>query len=480
MRRLVGIGLDAADPILLDRLVSRGLMPSLAQLSSTAVRTSVRNAPGLFAGSVWPTFATGLTPARHGRYCWRQLRGRTYDDEFFQPNQLTGVRFWDRLDAAGLQVAVIDVPKASVADRFRGTFVKDWGTHDPSAGGVQVRGSLTKPGVLSQYGCDPIGICDHITRTPDGYRRFTAALLQRIRTRTQMLLDLIATRRFDLLICSFSEAHCVGHQCWHIHDPIHADHDPELASATGDPVSDVYCALDAALGHILANIADRDRFIVFATHGMGRHYNAVDMLPEIVAAATARVAGRTTGSMPMSAPPLLAMDSREFRRSVEAFAIPNNGAFAAVRVNVIGREPAGLIGPAELDSFAGRLRTELMGFRNGVTGEGVFLEGLLTSSVFPRSEGDSLPDLVLRWNRNSPIESVVSTVGERFSRPHSGVRTGDHTADGCAWFSRRTDRTGRSADAMAMEDFAPTICRVFGIGPGDVDGTARMDLIEAE
>ncbi len=46
---------------------------------------------------------------------------------------------------------------------------------------------------------------------------------------------------------------------------------------------------DAALGHILANIADAARFICClpATHGMGRHYNAVDMLPETVLPLTA-------------------------------------------------------------------------------------------------------------------------------------------------------------------------------------------------
>ncbi len=73
---------------------------------------------------------------------------------------------------------------------------------------MQVRGSLTKPGVLSQYGCDPISICDRLApvrpMVPDSSRRHYCSELE---TRTQMLLDLIATRRFDLLIRSFSEKH---------------------------------------------------------------------------------------------------------------------------------------------------------------------------------------------------------------------------------------------------------------------------------
>ena len=59
-------------------------------------------------------------------------------------------------------------------------------------------------------------------------------------------------------------------------------------------------------------------------------------------------------------------------------------------------------------SFLNRLRTELLGFRNLATGEPIFVDTILSSDVYPRSDIDGMPDLMLKWNRRSPINSVVS------------------------------------------------------------------------
>ncbi|CAE6872735.1 hypothetical protein R69658_08243 [Paraburkholderia aspalathi] len=140
--RLIFVGLDAADSRIVERLAAGGSHPAFASIVKRGVSTPIINPPGLYVGALWPTFFTGSSPAEHGRYCWRQLRAGTYQDEFFQIEQIKGTPVWQTVEKLGWRTAVVDVPKALPSPYFKGAIVKDWGTHDPSRGGFQISGWL--------------------------------------------------------------------------------------------------------------------------------------------------------------------------------------------------------------------------------------------------------------------------------------------------------------------------------------------------
>src|SRR4030095_8625233 len=75
---------------------------------------------------------------------------------------------------------------------------------------------------------------------------------------------------------------CVGHQCWHFHDPAHPRHDSHAAAVVGDPVRDVYVAIDAALGRVLDAIDEQTTVILYTGHGMGPKYDAQFFLDDIL------------------------------------------------------------------------------------------------------------------------------------------------------------------------------------------------------
>jgi hypothetical protein len=64
------IGLDAADKDLLLEWAHAGHLPHIRALLGRAAWGVTRNPLGLFVGAVWPSFYTGVSPARHGRYCY--------------------------------------------------------------------------------------------------------------------------------------------------------------------------------------------------------------------------------------------------------------------------------------------------------------------------------------------------------------------------------------------------------------------------
>jgi len=90
-------------------------------------------------------------------------------------------------------------------------------------------------------------------RGANEYRAFISTLVQEVRRKAEWSTELLARGPWDLFMQVFTESHCVGHQCWHLHDAEHPAHDVAVAAITGDPLRVVYCAIDRAGGEIVAS-----------------------------------------------------------------------------------------------------------------------------------------------------------------------------------------------------------------------------------
>jgi Flp pilus assembly protein TadD len=64
--RLLVVGLDALDWQLVDELIARGQMPTMAELVATGAHAVLDVPPPLISPVVWTTIATGVTPDVHG------------------------------------------------------------------------------------------------------------------------------------------------------------------------------------------------------------------------------------------------------------------------------------------------------------------------------------------------------------------------------------------------------------------------------
>src|SRR4030095_12019179 len=71
--KVLFIALDAASKDLIGQWSDEGLLPTFRHLRESARWGATHNAPGIYAGSVWPSIWTGVTPGRHGCYYCEQL-----------------------------------------------------------------------------------------------------------------------------------------------------------------------------------------------------------------------------------------------------------------------------------------------------------------------------------------------------------------------------------------------------------------------
>jgi len=444
--RLIVLGLDAADPALVLDLAARGVMGNLSRLVRDLPSIEVSSPPGLYVGALWPTFFTGSQPDQHGRYCWRQCRANAYSDEFYQIEQIKGETIWDALQDLGKKVCVIDIPKSRCGDRFRGVFVKDWGTHDPSTGGFRIDNWMSREAFVARYGRDEVGQCDRIERTAEGFRAFERSLAKRADARAQMICDLLDDDANDVILAAFSEAHCAGHQCWHIHDETHEAHDPSLREAIGDPVANVYAVLDRAIGRIFERLREDDTIAVLASHGMGAPYSGVEALNALALDFELKGAPREELD---SVPNLLSGKSETFRSKLRLFPIPNNGAYAAFRLNIEGREPNGLLDEREGQAYLNAAANALLGLRETTSAAPIFTSALKTREIYDGPLVEALPDLMLKWNRERPIHSIASIGGAIVTSDGGNPRTGDHREGGRMWVKSPTECLPSSALEMA-------------------------------
>lgn len=518
--RVVYLGLDAFDVGLATDLMARGELPTLRRLLEEGASVATEAPAGVFVSAQWPTLFTGLDPAHHGYFCWKQFTPGTYDDHLTTPHQVDGRPFWETMSDAGKRVAIIDVPHTSAPEQLNGTMLVEWGCHDRHFGTHSLPEGLV--GELNErVGAHPIGTrhtpapgfdqfapCDYMRR--DGPHRTTdeaAALwgdiVEAHARKRAASLHLLDQGPWDLFMTVFGESHCTGHQLWSVHDTTHPWHSAESAERIGvDPLVEIYRRIDDTVASHLAEVGPDTTVYVNLSHGMGPHYDGTHVLDDVLrrlaavdrggwrsrargAAATALgVAHRRTGGAVdgllrralarPGTPPDHGPDPDPAggdRAGRPWFAIPNNTVSGGIRLNVIGREPRGVLATgADVDTACERLRRGLLELVNVDTGEPVVTAVLRTDGLYERSPDDALPDLFVEWNRNAPIERVWSPRIGLVERRSSHWRTGDHTTGGLLIATGPGIVPGRRAGSVPVVDVGVTLAAAAGVEIPDVDG----------
>jgi predicted AlkP superfamily phosphohydrolase/phosphomutase len=517
---VVVLAIDAANGALLRRWAADGTLPNIGALGSTGLTGETRSLDGFFVGSTWPSFFTGVNPARHGFHSLVQLRPGSYQfRRRVAGDGVKGVPFWDYLSRAGRRVAILDVPLSDLCRWLNGVQTVEWGSHD-AAYGFRAWPQRLASEIPARFGSHPLGSgCDAVRRGPDEYRRFVERARDGVRRKAELTAEFLAQGGWDFFMQVFTEAHCVGHQCWHFHDARHPAHDPAAVDTVGDPVREVYAAIDAAVGDITRRAGPGALVMLLVLHGMSFRYGAQFLLREILfrlgAASPPAPARATPASLaperlarvwrrlpaplrraltPLrerfrarsdDAPPTIQVDPRSSR----CFVVDNGLAVGGIRLNLAGREPLGTVRPgADAEAFCDALARDLTAIVDAGTGRPLVRRVLRTSDVYRGEYRDDLPDLLVEWSDEQPVGSAVVGGGAgatvRASSPKTGTiegvnrygRTGDHRPEGLFLASGPGVRPGRLGRPLSILDLAPTLTRLFGVDLPDADGRPIPEL----
>jgi predicted AlkP superfamily phosphohydrolase/phosphomutase len=495
--RLLVLGIDAASPQLIERFASAGELPAIAALLERSAVARTAGIDGFFVGATWPSFATGVGPGRHGLHYLAQIPpGRVaYEAVAAWPERVGP--FWSTLSRAGRRVAVLDVPLSRIAAELNGVQTVEWGGHD-SLYGFRASPPSLAADIASRFGPHPqTGTCDAVRTTARDYEQFVRRLADGATVKGELTRALLAREEWDLFVQVFTEAHCAGHQCWHLHDSAHPAHDPEIADTLGDPLLRVLRAIDAAIAGILADAGDAT-ILLAVPHGMSHFYGAQLLLPEIlfrlgVAVPTPDAARRRAwwwqaarrGERALPGPVRGLLRPLRQTRPSGGGGMPTHAAdpkrslcFPVANGLAVGGIRLGAASPAQL---ADDLTADLLAIVDPSTGLPLVRRVLRSTDLWDGPAIDLLPDLLVEWADNGPTpNSLVRTAAGAIVRaksPKIGTiaavndwgRTGDHRPAGLIAAAGAGIAPGPLPE-QSLLDVAPTILALLGVEAPSLEG----------
>ncbi len=482
------VGLDAADFLLVERWAREGRLPNLAALMASGTRGRLRSSARLLAGSPWPTFFTGRSPAEHGLYHDFQWRQERMGFAAPSPDWLPTTPFWRRLDA-DLRVVTYDVPFLLDLDGAAGREVIGFAGHD------RLTAPMTHPPELLRQIEAEFGGLEMIregygVRTPGELLALRDFLVEITRRSTRVAVRLLE-EPWDLAVLGFGATHRAGHRLW---DRSSADRplSGEEGARFDRALEDVYAECDRTIG-ALVECAPDARVLVFALHGMMVNACRNDMLDAMLARALEGPEARTPRpglirrlgeALPLALRraasravpgPLRdgivtrwATGGRDWSRT-QAFTLRAD-LQGYIRINLRGREPEGIVPADALDGLCERISEGLASFRDATSGEPVVAEVVRLREVWGDGERmDRLPDLIVRWV-DTPAKVHEALASDRLGRIERETpgripngRSGNHRGEGFLVASGPGIPSDAALEAPGdIRDLAPTVLELLG------------------
>ena len=489
--RVLVVGLDAAEPTLLERWSADGTLPTLARLREHSTASSLTNSIDTLPGGIWLELNTGRRCSETGFYFpARQLHTGEVEPRAVEAEEVDPRAFWTAASDAGKRVAAFDMPLAVLAPGVNGLQVVEWGTHDRPFGTRS-----DPPAVLdelrSRYGEYPVwsskrggsttrAACDGHDGTGADYEELLDDLLAGIELKKRLLLDLLDREAWDLFACGFGEPQCVGHQHWHFHDDPAAP--PKLAHA----VRDVYRALDETLGALVEAAGPGTTTVIVASHGMCPPTGGLQLIPEVLVrlglssgrgiSANVRsrlpvglrsalrqiVPARARQALLAGAGSLPSPLGSEHTRAV-AF---DGDRVSWIRLNLRGREPFGCVEPGEeADTLLAEIREALLALVEPTSGERIVAAAVTAVEAFGPGHHPDVPDLLVSFRTDlGVIDSCQSERTGVVSVPYRtpARRTGAHPAAPSKIWIAGNELAPVASEGTAV-DLAPTVLSLVGV-----------------
>ena len=152
----------------------------------------------------------------------------------------------------------------------------------------------------------------------------------------------------------------------------------------------------------------------------------------------------------------------------------------AIRINLMDREPNGLVEPGkEYDEVCEELIEKLICLVNVDTGQPAVDEVVRLDKVFNTNDVKHFPDILVKWKGDAPIKQLSSQqIGTIYGESNE-VRSGAHRPYGFLIASGKGICKGKVLTGGNIMDLAPTVLYLLGQSiPQEMDGKVLMDMVD--
>jgi predicted AlkP superfamily phosphohydrolase/phosphomutase len=385
-RRVMVIGLDCAPPEhIFDEYA--GDIPTLTKLRENGAWGPLESIVPPITVPAWMCMMTSKDPGTLGIYGFRNRKDHTYDGLAFATSwAVKEPTVWDILSEAGKDCIVMSVPPSYPPKQLRGVQIGCFLT--PS-----IEADYTYPRELKAEIESEVGeyIFDIRNFRTDNTQYIIDEAYKMTDARFKTADYLLQTRPWDFFVMVEMGPDRLNHGIWSFIDPQHPRHEP--GNPYKEALRDYYRHLDGKIGELLERHADDDTVVlVVSDHGAKAMVGGICFNEWLV----------TEGYLSFEDDiPAEITPSHKLKIDwSKTMAWGDGGYYGRLFLNVEGREPNGIIPPAEYD----RVRDELIAKIEAMVddkGRPLRNKALKPEEIYTNQNGVA-PDLIvifgeLRW-----------------------------------------------------------------------------------
>lgn len=161
----------------------------------------------------------------------------------------------------------------------------------------------------------------------------------------------------------------------------------------------------------------------------------------------------------------------------QAFMVPS-GDCGYLRLNLSGRERAGIVNPKNADQILDHIASGLLTFRDPDGGPAVKNVECVSRSLKERVPSNPFPDLIVHWSDRLPPLLAGVNSPEFGDVPPSGWgsgRTGEHRDEAWALVIPGSSKMMTPVKPPHIMDIASTVCAVLGVDREGLHGQPLME-----
>lgn len=248
--KVLVIGLDGADPFLIQEFVSKGYLPNISKVLREGTSGILLSTIPSSSPVAWTSFLTGVNPRKHGIFSFVKFDRKEKKFHMVTSKDIQSPTLWEILSKLGKKVAFVNVPMSYPPQKVNGIMIS--GITAPME--VICR-NFTYPLELSKllqkkgYKVEPTPVF------VKSIKAYVKELINSLVMRKNAALELYKQNEWDFFIVVFTEPDRLQHFIFDYEHPY---------------LLEMYKLLDKSIGDFLSAIDDTTTVILLSDHGFAQ------------------------------------------------------------------------------------------------------------------------------------------------------------------------------------------------------------------
>jgi predicted AlkP superfamily phosphohydrolase/phosphomutase len=453
--RVFVIGLDGATFDLLDPWLEKGHLPNLRKMMKHSTYGRLGSTIPPVTPPAWTSFMTGVNPGKHGVFDFITFRPNSYEKVLVNSSYVRSKWFWDLAGEKGKKSIILYVPLTYPPRKVEGVMIS--GIPAPTKGEFiypkEIGGELEVG--LGRWWAEADG-----DKLEDFHEEtFLSEIYQTLETRFRVA-NYLMTKEWNLFVLVIMETDWVQHFLWGEKDRC---------------LLPLYMKIDGMIGQFMEFLKDEDSILILSDHGFGTVRKTFYMnvwLREKGFLVSRRERGSSRRNLDMGF----------FHREKEPFIIQkikgiwskkrfeihwgktqayfiNTGYGYGIRINLMGREPEGIVKPEEYHELRNQIIEELNLLVDEESGRRIFERVYPREDVYWGPYAKNAPDIVFlphgEYTLNDRVKDKI------LKKSKAGKSS--HRLEGILILQGPWIKKGERITGVHIMDVPPTILYLLGL-----------------